>query len=181
MRTLIFLALLGFFAHKAYLKYNAVTVETSEDGMLLMEKGRNKMELERLGEVKVDLRVFGLADGNTATRGKIGPFVFISHMVFATPLAENEAVFAKYLCERTSVDQAALIQLITDDEKLDAKIENLRKIEGRRCARVEGISYEIARFFVDGEDITETMQFSSTPNSDPWKIIKVTGIDAIDC
>jgi hypothetical protein len=106
MRTLLILIILGFCVYKTYDKFigSGVTVETTADGTLLMDKGRNKMELERLGDVKVDLRVFGLADSSNATGGNIGPFVFISHMVLATPLADNEAVFDKYLCERKSVD-----------------------------------------------------------------------------
>ncbi len=79
------------------------------------------------------------------------------------------------------MDQAAIIQLITEDPKLEAEIANLRQTEGRRCARLEGTSYEIARFFIDGEDITDTMRFTSAPNSDPWKIIKVKDIHAIAC
>jgi hypothetical protein len=54
-------------------------------------------------------------------------------------------------------------------------------MEDRGCARLEGISYKIARVLEDGKDITDTMQLSPPPNSDPWKIVMVKGIYSIDC
>jgi len=181
MRKLLLLAVLGFLAYLTYNKFtgSSANVETTADGTLLMKNGSWNMELVRLGDVKADLRVFGADRNNTS--GNIGPFAFISHLVFATPLATNEAVFDKYLCERKSVDQAALIQVIIEDEKLDAEIENIKQMEDRSCARLEGTSYKIARVLEDGNDITDTMQFSPPPNSDPWKIVMVKGIYPINC
>ncbi|MGH8760508.1 MAG: hypothetical protein ACREVW_13520, partial [Burkholderiales bacterium] len=80
-----------------------------------------------------------------------------------------------------SVDQAALIQVIIEDKKLDAEFDNIKQMEDRSCARLEGVSYRIARVLEDGEDITDTMQVSPPPNSDPWKIVMVKGIYPIDC
>lgn len=181
MRNPALLLIIASFVYLAYHKFTAseVSVITSSDGVLLLEKGRNKMELEELGEVTVDLRLFG-AQPNKDTGG-VGPFVFVSHMVFATPLATNEAIFDKFLCERKSVDKASLIQLIISDNEIESIFENIAEIEGRRCARLEGVSYEISRFFLDEEDITESMQFTPAPNSDPWKMLKVTGLSRIDC
>jgi hypothetical protein len=181
MRALLILAVLGMLGYWAYGKFTgpSVRVETSADGTLLMNNGPWSMELARLGDVKADLRVFG-ADRN-ATSGNVGSFAFISHLVFATPLAANEAVFDKYLCERKSVDQAALIQVIAEDERLDAQIASIGQAQDRGCARLEGTSYRIARVLEDGKDITDTMRFSPPPNSDPWKIVLVKGIHSIDC
>lgn len=150
---------------------------TNEQGVLVLEKGGNILHLAELGEVDVELRIFGATSANQRS----GPAVFITDLIYATPMAGNEEAFNKYLCEKTSAGQAKFIQLIADDVSIDDVMDEVGGSKERICARLIGTSYVIHKSILDGKDITSGLTAGPAPKSDPWKMVKVKSMEKILC
>lgn len=149
----------------------------NEQGMLVLEDGRNELHLAELGDVDVELRVFGATPVNQPA----GPAVFITDLILATPMADNEETFNKYLCEKKSADQARFVQLIADQVSVDDIVQEIKGSKERNCVRLKGTSYKIHKSFMDGKDITSGLTVGPSPKSDPYKMVDVTSMEMIPC
>lgn len=161
--------------------YDFGTVVASTDDELVIRKGDFTMELAKVEDVSLDLRVFTTAN----TRGVYGieDADIAPLYLLADTASQNAEVFQKYLCEEKSADQAAFIRLLIHSRPQAKEIESL-DFEGgeRRCFNVSGTAYYIDRIIHDDEEATEryTNIRSSAPIQ-PRRMLQLNNFREIAC
>lgn len=184
MRNLIFLVVLvavGYGAYSHFYKSSGPVVAVDESGdngsVITMSNGDVKGEFTRIGDFEIELRVFGTSSDIT----KSGPFALMTDMIFASSRDQANSSFNRFLCEKGSVGEASLIQLIVNDPQSRGHINELESNSNQRnCAYLSGTSYHLDRVFINGDEL-KGLQFTSSAKSDPYKFIKVDEFRLIPC
>lgn len=149
-------------------------------------KGPQRYLLEASPEFTTDLRVFGynpLPYGTDNDDKPLHMIPIITHVFIATSLESNKAIFEKYLCEQKAVDQASMLHVLVNDQKVSETIGALQNAQdSRKCARITGRNLRLKKYFFQGEDLTGTGEWSPTQfNFDPEAILLLSDIEGISC
>jgi len=176
---LIFLAGVAFYGYSGYAKRHAFSMSDDSEGIKII-KGNNDFLFEDGGDFSVDLRVFGFNENKIGEH--YGPLTLITHFFIASPMAENEAIFSRQMCESGSVNQASMLNIIVENEDVLKKIETIEEDKtARKCVRVAAKSLFLKRLLYDGEDITHGWRTTGKFRSDPYKYVLVSDIKQITC
>jgi len=132
------LVLLGLmWVYFFYVRSRSVKIlEISQQGEEVeISQGDNKLIAGQSPEFTINLRVFGYNENES--HDDIGLLGMITHFFIATPLEANEKIFDQYLCERKSLEQASMIQVIANDAKLRNKVRKLEESDkSQKCAEI---------------------------------------------
>jgi len=97
-------------------------------------------------------------------------------------MAENEAVFSRQMCERSSLNQASMVNIIVENEDVLKMIATIEADEtARKCVRVAAKSLFLKRLLYDGKDITKGWRTTGKFHSDPYKYVLVSDVRQIPC
>jgi hypothetical protein len=143
-------------------------------------KGDNEFLFEDGGVCEVDLRVFGFNENTT--REEFGPLALITHSFIATPMANNEDIFRKQMCESGSLNQASMLNIIINERDVLDKVLSVEADDAqRKCVHLSGKSLFMKQLTYKGEDFSDDWQTSGQFKPDPYKYVLVSDIEQIAC
>lgn len=120
-------------------------------GEMKMENGKNSFVGDMKGSYREELRVYGVDESEDD--GGWSPLGYVDYFLTASVWTGNTAD-----CERTDAMNAAILNVIVEDESVRGKIELLKDSEGRRRATITGREVKIKRFLFEGEDHSDSLK-----------------------
>ena len=180
-KLVVWLALAGvaWFVYSGYMKSRKVHW-AYEGNTIRAEKPNNTYIFADNGDTRAELRVFGFNE-DTLGNAEMGPHAIITHLFIVSPMADNEEIFRKQFCEKSSFDQASMVNIIAADPKVYKKVELFRKSKDeRKCARLTGKSLLQRQELYKGEELKDTYVTSTMPY-DAQKFILLSDIEPIAC
>lgn len=180
-KLVVVLALAGvaWFAYSGYAKSRAVRW-TYEGKTIRAEKPNNTYIFADNGDTRAELRVFGFND-EPLGHAEMGPHAIITHLFIVSPMADNEEIFRQQFCEKSSFDQASMVNIIAADPKVHKKVELFRKSKDeRKCVRLTGKSLLQKQEFYKGEELKDAYVTSTMPY-DAQKFILLSDIEPVAC
>ena len=141
----------GVLLYQAFLGGSGKNLMSTRGDEMKIEKGKNSFFGEVNGSYREDLRVYGIDESEDD--GGWSPLGYVDYFLTASIWTGNTVD-----CERSDAMNAAIFNVIVEDESVRDKLEMLKGTEGRKRATITGREVRIKKFLFEGDDHSDSLK-----------------------
>ncbi len=159
-----------------------------EDGYnnVVITRGEHVFTTVKTGVIDESYRVYGTKKISAKDKKRFGFPVIITHILIMTQMEINEALYSRNYGENNAVSQGKMLQVVTSDDDLIKKIDNLDASilgDDRLCVNFKGTTVKLKTYARNREDLTDKIEFPKMDKlkHNPNEFLLLTDLETVIC